>query len=177
MKMREPVARHASQVHGHRQPPHPKCQQAHRQQSSLATDLELSDPCITTSISLSLRRPSSGYVSPARPPRARTTGLLYRSYSAFGAVPAERRPANLITLCDGHGTNFVNVTRQILMAVRKRSKSRKGSGSAAPRSAALRTGDVGPADAIGWRTSRWRAEETIARIRRHWLERFHMQPS
>jgi hypothetical protein len=35
--------------------------------------------------------------------------------SAFGAVPAERRPANLITLCDGHGIDFVTVTWQILI--------------------------------------------------------------
>jgi hypothetical protein len=43
------------------------------------------------------------------------------SYSAFGVVLAERRPANLITLCDSRGIDLVTVTGQILIlrAVRR----------------------------------------------------------
>jgi hypothetical protein len=35
----------------------------------------------------------------------------------IGADLAARRPANPITLCDGHGSEFVTVAGQILMAV------------------------------------------------------------
>jgi hypothetical protein len=37
--------------------------------------------------------------------------------SAFGAVLAERRPANLITLCDGPRMDSLTVTGQIPMTV------------------------------------------------------------
>jgi hypothetical protein len=45
-----------------------------------------------------------------------------RKPSRFGVRRglAARRPANPITLCDGHGVDFVTVTGQILMAVHTR---------------------------------------------------------
>ena len=51
---------------------------------------------------------------------ARAIAPVTCSYSAFGAEPAARRPANPITLCDGHGVDFATVTGQILMAVHTR---------------------------------------------------------
>jgi hypothetical protein len=44
-------------------------------------------------------------------------GNVTRAESAIGADLAARRPSNPITLCDGHGSDFVTVTGQILMAV------------------------------------------------------------
>src|SRR5258706_5957380 len=48
--------------------------------------------------------------------RANTYRLDRHPYSAFGSELAARRPANPITLRDGHGADFVIVTGQILMA-------------------------------------------------------------
>src|SRR6185437_6135723 len=60
----------------------------------------------------------------ARYTRARLRQVSFRRAAepASGADPATRRPPDPGTLRDGHGTNLVTVTGQILMAVHKRAE-------------------------------------------------------
>ena len=49
---------------------------------------------------------------------ATAAGKAMTNTDSIGADFVARRPANPITLCDGHGAGFMTVAGQILMAVR-----------------------------------------------------------